>query len=258
MGKKRIRFGSRDKKTEDFVDPDKDPYSYLKRYILEENYKDWFERNYPDNTIYDAVGLNEWDYNEMKKKLSTNQDTVEDTSKLEPEPGSEPEPEPEPESEPESELEPKDDGKLSGKWTAEPPGAKRTQPTKPDEEGFEKIASTDPVVSDEQQNIIKKRTNKLFWMRFAFALIGGAAAEFLFDGIADSEEKRWSSIIFMIVIFVVTCFIAKGMKISFPRSDRKKLVTTGIGSYIFLYLFAWIMTHTMLNLPKENFSLPFT
>jgi len=252
MGKKRIRFGSRDKKTEDFVDPDKDPYSYLKRYILEENYKDWFERNYPDNTIYGAVGLNEWDYNEMKKKLSANQDTVEDTSKLEPEPESEPEPEPE------SEPEPKDDGKVSGKWTSEPPGAKRTQPTKPDEEGFGKIASTGSVVSDEQQNIIKKRTNKLFWMRFAFALGGGVIATFVFDGIADSEEKRWSSIIFMIVLFVVTCFIAKGMKISFPRSDRKKLVTTGIGSYIFLYLFAWIMTHTMLNLPKENFSLPFT
>ena len=254
MGKKRIRFGSRDKKTEDFVDPDKDPYSYLKRYILEENYKDWFERNYPDNTIYGAVGLNEWDYNEMKKKLSANQDTVEDTSKLEPESEPESEPEPEPESEPEQ----KDDGKVSGKWTAEPPGTKRTQPTKPDEEGFGKIASTDPVVSDEQQNITKKHTNTLFWMRFALALIGGAAAEFLFDGIADSEEKRWSSIIFMIGLFVATCFIAKGMKINFPKSDRKKLVTTGIGSYVFLYLFAWIMTHTMLNLPKENFSLPFT
>ena len=252
MGKKRIRFGSRDKKTEDFVDPDKDPYSYLKRYILEENYKDWFERNYPDNTIYGAVGLNEWDYNEMKKKLSANQDTVEDTSKLEPEPGSEPEPEPE------SEPEQKDDGKVSGKWTAEPPGTKRTQPTKPDEEGFGKIASTDPVVSDEQQKITKKRTDKLFWMRFVFALGGGVIATFVFDGIADSEEKRWSSIIFMIVLFVVTCFIAKGMKITFQKSDRKKLVTTGIGSYVFLYLFAWIMTHTMLNLPKENFSLPFT
>ena len=254
MGKKRIRFGSRDKKTEDFVDPDKDPYSYLKRYILEENYKDWFERNYPDNTIYGAVGLNEWDYNEMKKKLSANQDTVEDTSKLEPESEPESEPEPEPESEPEQ----KDDGKLSGKWTAEPPGTKRTQPTKPDEEGFGKIASTGPVVSDEQQKITKKHTDKLFWMRFAFALIGGVIATFAFDGIAGSEEKRWSSIIFMIVLFVATCFIAKGMKISFPKSDRKKLVTTGIGSYIFLYLFAWIMTHTMLNLPKDNFSLPFT
>ena len=250
MGKKRIRFGSRDKKIEDFVDPDKDPYSYLKRYILEENYKDWFDRNYPDNTIYGAVGLNEWDYNEMKKKLSANQDTVEDTSKLEPES----EPEPEPESEPE----PKDDGKVSGKWTAEPPGTKRTQPTKPDEEGFGKIESTDPVVSDEQQSLTKKRTDILFWMRFAFALIGGVIATFAFDGIADMEEKRWSSIIFMIVLFIVTCFIAKGMKISFPKSDRKKLVTTGIGSYIFLYLFAWIMTHTMLNLPKDNFSLPFT
>jgi len=252
MGKKRIRFGSRDKKTEDFVDPDKDPYSYLKRYILEENYKDWFERNYPDNTIYGAVGLNEWDYNELKKKLSANQATVEDTSKLEPEPGSEPEPEPK------SEPEPKDDGKLSGKWTAEPPGAKRTQPTKPDEEGFGKIASTNPAVSDEQQSIIKKHTNKLFWMRFVFSLIGGVVATFLFEQIEGDEERRWSSIIFMIVLFIITCFIAKGMKINFPKADRKKLVTTGIGSFIFLYLFAWITTYTLLNLPKENFSLPFT
>jgi len=247
MGKKRIRFGSRDKKTEDFVDPNKDPQSYLKRYILEEKYRDWFDRNYPDNTIYGAVGLNEWDYNAMKKKLSANQDTVEDISEPEPEPKSVPEPEPELESEP------KDDGKISGKWTSEPPGVERTQPAKRDE-----ISPTESAVSEEQQSIIKKRTNVLFWMRFAFALIGGVAAEFLFDGIADSEEKRWSSIIFMIVLFVVTCFIAKGMKISFPKSDRKKLVTTGIGSYIFLYLFAWIMTHTMLNLPKDNFSLPFT
>ena len=252
MGKKRIRFGSRDKKTEDFVDPDKDPYSYLKRYILEENYKAWFERNYPDNTIYGAVGLNEWDYNEMKKKLSANQDTVEDTSKLEPEPDSEPEPEPE------SEPEPKDDGKVSGKWTDAPPGTKRTQPTKPDEEGFGKIASTDPVVSDEQQSIIKKHTNKLFWMRFVFALVGGIVATFLFEQIEGDEERRWSSIIFMIVLFIITCFIAKGMKINFPRADRKKLVTTGIGSFIFLYLFAWIMTYTLLNLPRNDFSLPFT
>ena len=254
MGKKRIRFGSRGKKIEDFVDPDKDPHSYLRRYILEEKYKDWFERNYPDNTIYDAVGLNEWDYNEMKKKLSTNQNTVEDISKSE----SEPEPQPESEPEPELELEPKDDGKVSGKWTAEAPGAKRTQPTKPDEEGFGKIASTDPVVSDEQQSIIKKHTNKLFWMRFVFALVGGIVATFMFEQIEGDEERRWSSIIFMIVLFIITCFIAKGMKINFPKADRKKLVTTGIGSFIFLYLFAWITTYTLLNLPKENFSLPFT
>jgi len=224
MGKKRIRFGSRGKKIEDFVDLNKDPHSYLKRYILEENYRDWFSRNYPDSTIYEAVGLNEWDYNEMEKKLSPDQ-TVEETSKTEPEP--------EPELESESKAE-----------------AKSTDTSE--------IPPTPPGISEEQQNITKKRTNMLFWMRIGFALIGGAIATFLFEGIEDSEEHRWTSIIFMIVLFIITCFIAKGMKINFPKSDRKKLVTTGIGSFIFMYLFAWIMTYTLLNLPRDDFSLPFT
>ena len=223
-GKKRIRFGSKGKKIEDFVDPDKDPRSYLKRYLLEEKYKDWFDRNYPDQTIYEAVGLNEWDYNEMKKRLSPDQ-AVEETSKNEPEP--------EPELESESKIE------IKSADTSETP-------------------PTQPVVSDEQQNITKKRTNMLFWLRFCFALGGGVIATFLFEGIEDSEEHRWSSIIFMIVLFIITCFIAKGMKINFPKSDRKKLVTTGMGSYIFLYLFSWIMTYTLLNLPRDDFSLPFT
>jgi len=224
-GKKKIRFGSGGKKIEDFVDPNKDPHSYLKRFILEENYRDWFNRNYPDSTIYDAVGLNEWEYNAMEKKLSPDQDTIQGTAK------NEPEPEPELESESKIEAESTDTSEI-------PP------PT--------------PVISEEQQNITKKRTNMLFWMRFAFAIIGGAIATFLFEEIDGNEERRWTSIIFMIVLFIITCFIAKGMKINFPKADRKKLVTTGIGSFIFLYLFAWIMTYTLLNLPRDDFSLPFT
>jgi len=224
-GKKKIRFGSRGKKIEDFVDPNKDPHSYLKRFILEENYRDWFNRNYPDSTSYDAFGLNEWEYNEMEKKLSSDQDTIQGTAK------NEPEPEPKIEPEPKMESESTDTSEI-------PP------PT--------------PVISEEQQNITKKRTNMLFWMRFGFALIGGAIATFLFEEIDGDEERRWTSIIFMIVLFIITCFIAKGMKINFPKADRKKLVTTGIGSFIFLYLFAWIMTYTLLNLPRNDFSLPFT
>jgi len=224
-GKKKIRFGSRGKKIEDFVDPNKDPHSYLKRFILEENYRDWFNRNYPNSTIYDAVGLNEWEYNAMEKKLSPDQDTIQGTAK------NEPEPEPELESESKIEAESTDTSEIS-------------PPT--------------PVISEEQKNITKKRTNTLFWMRFGFAIIGGAIATFLFEEIDGNEERRWTSIIFMIVLFIITCFIAKGMKINFPKADRKKLVTTGIGSFIFLYLFAWIMTYTLLNLPREDFSLPFT
>ena len=33
------------KNTLDFVDPDKDPHEYLKRYLKEYKYKDWFNRN---------------------------------------------------------------------------------------------------------------------------------------------------------------------------------------------------------------------
>jgi len=230
-GKKKIRFGSGGKKIEDFVDPNKDPHSYLKRFILEENYRDWFNRNYPDSTIYDAVGLNEWEYNAMEKKLSPDQDTIQGTAK------NEPEPEPELESESKIEAKPKIESESTDTSEIPPPI---------------------PVISEEQQNITKKRTNLLFWMRFGFALIGGAIATFLFEEIDGDEERRWTSIIFMIVLFIITCFIAKGMNINFPKSDRKKLVTTGMGSFVFLYLFAWIMSYTLLNLPRDDFSLPFT
>jgi phosphate/sulfate permease len=41
----------------DFVDPEKDPQHYLDRYYNEPAYQDWFDRNYPDLTIEEAVGL---------------------------------------------------------------------------------------------------------------------------------------------------------------------------------------------------------
>ena len=42
-----------------FVDPQKDPQSYVDRYNTEPTYKNWFDGNFPDYTIYEAVGLPE-------------------------------------------------------------------------------------------------------------------------------------------------------------------------------------------------------
>ncbi len=61
--------GANVKKTLDFVDPKKDPHEYLKRYLQEPKYKDWFNRNYPNNTIYNAIGLSMSDYLNMKREL---------------------------------------------------------------------------------------------------------------------------------------------------------------------------------------------
>ena len=46
-------------KLANFVDPNKDPQYYLDRYYNEATYKSWFDRNYPDITIEEAVGISD-------------------------------------------------------------------------------------------------------------------------------------------------------------------------------------------------------
>ena len=66
------------KKTLNFVDSKKDPYEYLRRYLKEPKYKDWFNRNYPNYTIYDAVGLSISDYLSVKRELFPESGTIND------------------------------------------------------------------------------------------------------------------------------------------------------------------------------------
>ena len=109
--------------------------------------------------------------------------------------------------------------------------------------------------SAEDKSATKKLTDRLFWMRVVFAVIGGIIATFAFEDIQDVEEKRWTSIGFMIMLFIATAIIAKSWKIRIP--NRKKYVTTGIGSFVFLYLFVWIVSHTLANLGTDSSVIPF-
>jgi len=52
-----ITSEKKDEKLADFIDQNKDPQHYLDRYYNEPSYKDWFDRNYPDLTIEEAVGI---------------------------------------------------------------------------------------------------------------------------------------------------------------------------------------------------------
>jgi len=116
---------------------------------------------------------------------------------------------------------------------------------------IEKSESSDDKPSDSSISVAEKsekdrKLNKLFWLRVGLAVISGGVATFLFEGI-EGEERRWASIAFMIIVFIGTIIVAKGMKMQLPSSDRKKIVTQGIGSYVFLYLFTWIVTYTLLH-----------
>ena len=108
------------------------------------------------------------------------------------------------------------------------------------------IPPTEPTTNIAEKSEKDRKLNKLFWLRVSRAIIAGTAATFIFEDI-EGEERRWASIGFMIIIFAGTIVIAKGMKLQLPSADRKKIVTQGIGSYIFLYLFIWIVTYTLVH-----------
>ncbi|MCH8833442.1 MAG: hypothetical protein IIA81_04025 [Thaumarchaeota archaeon] len=140
-----------------------------------------------------------------------------------------------------------------------PPTEKDIPPTEKDIPPTEKdITPTEPVPGEYDKSRTKYMINVLFWFRVTLAIMGGIAATFIFDSI-EGEVRRWTSIAFMIILFIVSIGIAKSMKMQLPRSDRKKLVTTGIGSFVFLYLFSWILSYTLVNVTgnESGVAIPF-
>ena len=117
------------------------------------------------------------------------------------------------------------------------------------------IPLADPPISEAAKSEKDRKLSKLYWMRIALAIISGAAATFLFEDI-EGEERRWTSIAFMIILFIGSIVVAKSMKMQLPSSDRKKIVTQALGSYVFLYLFIWILTNTIVNVETVSNGMP--
>ena len=121
-------------------------------------------------------------------------------------------------------------------------------------ESTESESKPDPTEDPIDKSATKKLTDRLFWLRIAVAIAGGVIATFAFEDIADVEEKRWTSIVFMIMLFIATAIIAKSWKIKI--ANRKKYVTTGIGSFVFMYLFIWIFSYTVVNAGTSQSMIP--
>ena len=117
------------------------------------------------------------------------------------------------------------------------------------------IPLADPPISEAAKSEKDRKLSKLYWMRIALAIISGAAATFLFEDI-EGEERRWTSIAFMIILFIGSIVVAKSMKMQLPSSDKKKIVTQALGSYVFLYLFIWILTNTIVNVETVSNGMP--
>jgi hypothetical protein len=51
----------------------------------------------------------------------------------------------------------------------------------------------------------------------------------------------------MITLFIISIGIAKSMKIPILPTDKKKLITTGYGSYVLMFIFSWILVTTITH-----------
>ena len=139
-----------------------------------------------------------------------------------------------------------DEKKEIAKWTSNPDDAPETTDTSE--------SKPDPTEDPIDKSATKKLTDRLFWLRIATSIAGGVIATFAFEDIVDMEEKRWTSIGFMIMLFIATAIVAKSWKIRI--ANRKKYVTTGIGSFVFMYLFIWIFTYTVVNAGTNQSMIP--
>jgi len=140
-----------------------------------------------------------------------------------------------------------DDSKPKIEDNVDVPEVEKSEPLTNNSKG----PSKDPPLNDVEKSAKDKKLAKLFWMRIALGVIAGIATTFIFEDI-EGEERRWASIGFMIIVFFGSIIVAKGMKMQLPSSDRKKIVTQGIGSYVFLYLFTWIVSYTLTHLGNTS------
>jgi ribosomal protein L40E len=56
---------------------DEKPEHYVERYTTEPDYKAWFDRNFPDYTIYEGIGITELQYQEIVNNLTKPQPAAE-------------------------------------------------------------------------------------------------------------------------------------------------------------------------------------
>ena len=53
-----------------FVNPEKGSTHYVKRYLKEPKYKEWFHRNYPEYTIYEGIGITKDEYEKIAQEVA--------------------------------------------------------------------------------------------------------------------------------------------------------------------------------------------
>lgn len=103
-----------------------------------------------------------------------------------------------------------------------------------------------PGTSQTEESKVKGGLDKLFWLRVGMGVLAGSLSALIGNGQVESSRVVLGFGI-MIILFAGSYVIAKSMRIPIPISDKKKLITTGYGSYFLMFIFCWILVNTLIH-----------
>ena len=79
-------------------------------------------------------------------------------------------------------------------------------------------------------------------------VVGGLLAGLM--GFTTANPEAYRGIVIAIALYMVTYYLARYVFArELPKGQGHKYVTLGIGSYIMLFLFTWILYNTLLSYP---------
>ncbi|MHB8601233.1 MAG: hypothetical protein ACYC6W_00055 [Nitrosotalea sp.] len=99
--------------------------------------------------------------------------------------------------------------------------------------------------SQTEESKIKGGLDKLFWLRVGLGVLAGALSAIIGSPIESYRIGLGFGI--MIILFIASYMIAKSMRIPIAASEKKKLITTGYGSYFLMFIFCWILVNTLIH-----------
>lgn len=104
----------------------------------------------------------------------------------------------------------------------------------------------EPKITETDESKIKRGLDKVFWMRIGLGILAGAISAIIGSPM-DVTQRMILGFGIVIVLFIVSYGIAKAFRVPLLPSDKRKLATTGYGSYFLMFIFSWILINTIIH-----------
>jgi len=106
----------------------------------------------------------------------------------------------------------------------------KTKTSKPESSGTK---AAPPVLFD-----------KLYWIRIVFGAVAGGLANWI-SGL-DPNNSLSDGVVIAIGFYLISFYLARyGLYRKAGKESLSKFYTTGIGAYVMLFLFTWVLLFTL-------------